>query len=445
LFLAGCTDDSGTMTAGKPDLGTDGSIGADVLPSLVGQPTFCDITAKLKPSPGADGGGQGLPTSHRFSLLVDWAGNTAVTGAGGTASKVNLVQLDGEWTTQSALALSLSLAQDWTVGGINVVGRPFVSYERIAIHPTADGCAGSATGNYLGNNSDMLFTIPFEAELAGVIDQSAPGFSILPSPATTIHPLDLYGVASGELLPAGTSARWLSTGGITVPMSALPASGAQGVSGFLLTGFALAFASTYHLDLLPAAIDLAGNLAVQPPVVTTVAGPGFFAQDGFEGSVDALLGGQVKAVDATTLPIPAGAVAIRFAPTGFATSGEWSCNDRFTARLAVAPAAKVVKLSALAFRSSYTGPFMGWLRLAVPNGAVADFGSYWTLSNGTPLPSPWSGTLPRSAQNTYGQLTQFELALPAGTGREVIFDLYRPCTEPMLPSDGLVIDDLRVE
>jgi hypothetical protein len=90
-------------------------------------------------------------------------------------------------------------------------------------------------------------------------------------------------------------------------------------------------------------------------------------------------------------------------------------------------------------------PFYGWLRLAVPNGVVSDFGAYWAYSNGTPLPSPWSGPLPGAGENTYGELTQIELALPAETGSEIVVDVFRPCSEPGLPSDGLVIDDLRVE
>jgi hypothetical protein len=64
---------------------------------------------------------------------------------------------------------------------------------------------------------------------------------------------------------------------------------------------------------------------------------------------------------------------------------------------------------------------------------------------GTPLPKPWSGPLPGADVNTYGDLVQFELALPEGAHGEIILDLYRQCTEPMLPGDGLVIDDVRVE
>lgn len=88
---------------------------------------------------------------------------------------------------------------------------------------------------------------------------------------------------------------------------------------------------------------------------------------------------------------------------------------------------------------------MGWLRLAVPNGAVSDHGSFWLTSKGTPQPGWDAGTSPDGGGQTHGDLMQVALPLPEGIGNEVIFDLYRQCTEPMLPSDGVVIDDLHVE
>jgi hypothetical protein len=105
----------------------------------------------------------------------------------------------------------------------------------------------------------------------------------------------------------------------------------------------------------------------------------------------------------------------------------------------------MVKASAFTYRSSHSMPFIGWLRLAVPNGAISDFGMYGMISKAIPLPNPWSGPLPAADVNTYGELTQVELPLPAGVAGEVIFDLYRSCFGPGLPGDGIVIDDLRVE
>lgn len=466
--VAGCSDGSRKTAAkpdsaieGPPDVSTDpdggpetsgpGEAGPGDAVATPTSPTFCSIVATLVQRPDARAGSIDLPATHRFSLLVDWQGNTATTGAGGTASKVALIPANGEWTTQDALTLSLSLAFDWSNGGTASSGRPFVSYEHIVIRPTVAGCAGHATGKYLWQGSDVLYDVPFDAELAGTADQAGPTLSIVPTATSDIHPLDFRGVSSNELLPAPTSARWVATDGASVSLGPLPANNGFGVSGFTgssLAQMALAFGSSYRLELSPSAVDLAGNPAAQLPSLQTLSGPGLFAQDGFEGPVDALLGGQVKLVDASAFPIPAGQQAIRFAPVGYGTSAETSCQDRFTARLAVGPAAKAVKLSVLSYSSGMAtaGPFNGWLRLAVPNGAVADLGSYWILSkDAKPLPSPWSGALPGSSSNKYGALSQLEFALPPGTGAEVIVDLYRPCTEPMLTGEGVVLDDLRVE
>jgi len=459
LWGAGCggvldaRDDSGLPPGG--DAGAEAPRGEEVgqADSPVGAadaaaPTSCTILATLA-SLWPDGGmplpASALPATHRFSLLLDWAAGTAVTGSGGTSNEVGLVRAGGEWSTQGALVLATSIATSWPTYATDFTGRPFVSYEQIAIQPTADGCSGRAAGKYLGAQGDVLFDIPFEAELAGAVDSTGPELSVLPASSTAIHPLDLEAVAAGELLPAGTSARWLATDGAVVPMTSLPADGALGVSGFLAGDRSLAFASSYRLEVLPAAMDLVGNLTGQLPVLTTLTGPGFFAQDGFEGPVDALLGGRVIVVDGTSLPIPAGTKAIRFAPTSFGTTSDTTCQDRFTARLAVTPTAKAVKVSALSYRSSKSTPFMGWLRLAVPSGAVSDFGMYGMIAKATPLPSPWAGTLPGADVNTYGELTQVELPLPDGVAGEVIFDLYRFCVEPGLPGDGIILDDLRVE
>lgn len=444
---AGTSDEAAPIEAGAIEAPSVAVAAEVASPTDAAAPTSCTILATLK-SLRPDGGmpfpDSALPSTHRFSLLLDWAAGTAVTGSGGTSNKVDLVRAAGEWTTQGALVLATSIATNWPKDGTTSMGRPYVSYGQIALHPTADGCAGRATGKYLGVSGDMLFDVPFEAELVGSVDSTGPELSVLPA-MNAIHPLDLEAVATGELLPPGTSARWVSTDGTVVPMTSLPPDGALGISGFLIGDWSLAFASSYRLDILPAAMDLAGNLTAQLPVLATITGPGFFAQDGFEGPVDALLGGGVKVVDGTSLPIPVGKKAIRFAPSSYGTSTDTTCQDRFTARLAVAPTAKTVKLSALSYRSSYSAPFVGWLRLAVPNGAVSDFGMYGMTSKATSQPNPWSGPLPGADVNTYGDLTRVELPLPAGTAGEVIFDLYRFCMEPGLPGDGIIIDELRVE
>jgi hypothetical protein len=435
LYTGACKKDGGLVTGDVAPL--DVADGGGGVPN---QPTTCFITAKLKPV-WPDAGDAAMPAEHKFSMVIDWSANTATTGSGGLAGQVKLAQDNGTWTTQGTLGLSLALA------GTDQGERPRVNYTTINIRPTADGCAGDAIGDYLWNSTDMLFTIHFKAELAGTSDTDGPAFSVFPKATTDVHPLALYGVAANEVLPAGTNVRWVAAGA-SVEMGALPATSTFGVSGFTFAGRALAFGTSYHLEILPAAKDLAGNQTLELPSITTIADPGMFAQDGFEGTLNAFIGGMAKIVDDTSLPVPAGHKALRFAlPTGVYNE-DWNCEDRFTARLAVPAGAKTVKLSYLGYwpKVSIEGRFYFFVRLAVPNGAAVDYSIYGLAADpSTTLPNPWTGTLPGSANFAYGELKQLELPLPAGIGSEVIFDVARLFCDSLFGSNGLIIDDLRVE
>jgi hypothetical protein len=403
-------------------------------------PTVCAIAAKLA-STKPDASDTVMPSTHEFSLLIDWAGNTAATGSGGTAERVSLTHQDGVWTTQGPLVLSLGLA------GSKVGNRPFITYEQISISPTTIGCTGTATGTYEWSFSDTIWTIPFRAVLAGVNDWDVPVLSVLPD-TSPVHPLDLNGIAVTELLPVGTTAEWLgSASAPPVPMTALPVGSTVGVSGFLFEGRALAFGQSYWLRVTPGAADLAGNLTSKLVAVVTTPDPGLFAQDSFETAVNALQVGKVRIVDATVLPIPTGAKALRFAPTSAGMNTDWACSDRFTARLAVASGAAAVKFRAYPYEPTggKLAPFHGRVRLASPNGAVSDSGRYAWTSQGVAVPNWTVGTVPTDPTLTRGTLTEHTFALPPGTGAEVIVDIQRICMEPSTASTGLVIDDLRVE
>lgn len=279
--------------------------------------------------------------------------------------------------------------------------------------------------------SDFNFT------LSGVLDREGPQFY----PAFDyVHPLDFPGVNVNELLPVGTTAQLVYDGTMAIPMTGLPAQSAIGVSGFDFTGKALAFATTYSLQILPAAVDMAGNLSTNLPSTTTFADPGIFAQDGFEGPLSAYLAEPAAIVDGTSLPIPAGKKALGFPP-----ESEWNpvYNGRFTARLAVPAGAKTIKFSYLTYWPNIGSPssvFPYRLAVATPNGVVTrrDLADV----DARPLSSPWPSPLPGSADNSYSDLKQLELPLPVGTGQEVIFDIAQPAFGT---SDGLVIDDLRIE
>jgi len=120
------------------------------------------------------------------------------------------------------------------------------------------------------------------------------------------------------------------------------------------------------------------------------------------------------------------------------------CGQRFTARLSVPTGATTLQFTALATwpkaRSRTT--FTGSVQVAVPNGALNSYS--WPEIASTVLASPWTGALPGSSDNSYGDLMQMQIPLPAGTSGEIVFDVLQPCYDPPYPGDGLIIDDLRI-
>lgn len=190
-------------------------------------------------------------------------------------------------------------------------------------------------------------------------------------------------------------------------------------------------------------MDLAGNLATNLPSFSTLADPGLFAQDGFEGPVNAYIAGSLAVADSATVPIPAGKKALAIPPYAYSTP----CAARFTARMAVAAGATTVKLSTLSYRAltgyPVTMPFSYIFTVAIPNGNLLS--TYDSNLKTSPLPNPWTGDLPGSTSNAYGDLQEASLALPSGANGEILFDIVRICAQPGGPMPGLIIDNLRVE
>lgn len=405
---------SSALSPGElPDAGTD-SAQATAPPTV---PTACDVTATLTELPGGYAP-QPIPPTDRFSVWIDWSSATMITGRSGEVLERSLVQEDGWWSVQQGV----------------------YSYSTLRLRPTADGgCVGDGQGAYSRTIGDLYYTTPFTAVLSGVVDRAPP---VLALPTTNVHPLDFAWVSADEALPPATTAELRDDAGQVLALTPVPASPPVGVSAFSMPGRALAFARTYSLGLLPAAVDLAGNAMATLPSITTLADPGLFAQDGFEGAINAYTTGNFTVVDSAILPVPSGNKAMSVAPI-WATS----CNDRFTVRMAVPSGATAVKLSYLAYATAPATPYSGTpsdygysFVVAVPNGSVGQ-----APMERTPLPSPWPGSLPGSSTYAFGSLTQGQLALPPDAHGEVIFDLSRHCMEPPTSIAGLILDDLRVE
>ena len=424
-----------------PDGGADATVpvlpdgGTDTPPAMT--TALYAMSATLTPTDAGYPGGPALAATHDYSILIDWSANTAISGANGLAKQVALApSSDGKWTAQEPLNFQLGLS-----------GYPRLTYSSLVFQRAQDGCTATASGNYDQAQGDMIFSGGFTATMTGIVDRTGPQFAV--APTGDMHPLTFVGVTVDEVLPTGTTAA-LDAPGTLLALSGLPVDSTLGFSGFALPGTslampskALAFATTYNLRVLPRPVDLAENLTTALPSFSTLADPGLFAQDGFEGPVNAYMAGSLAIADGGSLPIPAGSKALAIPPFDYTHA----CSARFTVRMAVGAGATTVKLSTLSYRSltGYPAPnsYAYEFTVAVPNGDRLS--TYDVNLKTQPSPKPWTGDLPGSTNYAYGDLQGAELALPSGASGEILFDIYRICAQPAAPAPGLIIDDLRVE
>jgi hypothetical protein len=399
------------------------------------------LTAKLSVEPNVPMPESGYPTEHQFTVTLDLAAGTLRTGAAGRASKVALVGGSSGWQTQAAVELSM----------VSAAGTSFqsISYDQIFLQITTDGCSGTASGSVAVAITDEIYKGIFTAVLTGTIDRQSPQLISSPRDPVAIHPLDSVRLDSSELLPAASQVRLQTAQGSSVTLAALPADGADGVSGFVLGAQALAFGKTYQTIVQPGFADLAGNQAAPDslPTFTTLVDPGLFAQDGFEGTVAAYLSGSVGPMDSSKAPVPTGLRALLIPGLGWQRLVNDGCEGRFTARMAVSLGATTVKARFRTIRvlGLMASPFFGTLQLGVPNGTLVTYVAMpSTDAVASSQPDP-AGPLPGSSTYSYGPLMEWSFPLPAGSKDEILFDLFPRCGEPFTPSDGLLLDDLRVE
>jgi hypothetical protein len=388
------------------------------------------MTATLTPVLVDGGWSPAPPSSHGFSLLVDWSGNTATSGANRKAERIALRRTgESEWESTGPLAVNLGW---WD-------NNPRLVYSTLKLVRGKDSCTATASGIYQQSQGDVVYSTGVSATMVGVPDTTGPQLSVVPS--GEVHPLAFTGIVADELLPTGTTAA-LDGAGTSLALASAMSNGAPGVSAFSLPDTALAFGATYSLRVQPDAVDLVGNKTAALPSFATLPDPGLFAQDGFEGPIKAYMTGFAAVGGGAAPPIPAGATAVAVPPVDSINK----CPARFTARLAVPTGAASVKLAFMVYRSKSGWGYPSLLynfTVAVPNGAAV---STWDSQlKTTPLPKPWTGDPPGSDLYTYGDLLEAEMPLPPGTGSEVMFDVDRTCAEPGGPPPGIIIDSLRVE
>jgi hypothetical protein len=207
----------------------------------------------------------------------------------------------------------------------------------------AEALSGSGAGSGLDVVGDQGYAFPFTFELSGTPDVTAPHLLV---PADVLNPLDVVSLPASEPLALASQLNLEGTTSVSLDAEASP-QGIPGVSSAAVAGFTtshiLPFSGSW--SIVGNAPDLAG-LPLDPPApVTTLADPGLFAEDGFEGAaLAAATTGDVRVVTGVgALPALSGTQSLFAAPGASVTlhlarpAGTWTV--RFAARaLAPAPA-----------------------------------------------------------------------------------------------------------
>jgi len=298
---------------------------------------------------------------------------------------------------------------------------------------SADAVKGSGRGSFVFLVGDSRYGESFTAKFSGERDDDAP--QLYSKTFDRLHVLDgLTLVASKPLQPAGTV--HISFGdGAVVPLERLPA-GASYVTSFQ-TGAILPFDTEISLQFGPEVQDLAGiGLEDSEEPLLTMLDPGMFAEDGFEGELAAVSYEVELVTSFDDLPAISGTRSLLVA--------HWS--SALTMRVPLEEGDTHLRFQARALYDDGEEPFdclAGNLRVGFP-----------ALDQITTLSPAWNRDI---KEDTGGgdfrfatPVTTVELALPAGAGSELIFDISNPTTEddpyggPCIPV-GLLIDDLRAE
>ena len=313
----------------------------------------------------------------------------------------------------------------------------------LSLRPTDSGCAGSVSGGVSSNygGGDVVASYELGPGLDCVVDHVGPAFS---AGGGTLNPVDLRYIGADEYVGSSVTASLLDATGNTIVLA--PTGSAESPYGTsrLNVAAALAFGSAYAL--VTSGTDLPGNTGTSSKQIATDPDPGLFAQDGFEGPINAAMSSLVKVVEAPAMPIPTGKKAL-------AMTKLWSgmAYARFTARLQAPPGATAVKVTYVRFR------------VAAPDATSIESHMIWTVGvpNTTAVAvydkdrppvtaesRPWaSDPTVQGASGWYSQPQTLSFPLPApATGGEVLFDVFSDRFTTSFEADGaFLLDDLRVE
>jgi hypothetical protein len=325
-----------------------------------------------------------------------------------------------------------------------------LSISALSLRPTEGGCSGNIAAGVTHTVGDLRTSDELRSGFDCVRDLVGPSFGVADA-VSPLNPVGLHRLFADEMLSGVLAASLVDAGGNSIDLLAPVGARDLWEKSGLDVSAALAFGTSYTLTA--SGTDLGGNTATSSAQFSTVADPGLFAQDGFEGPVSAVQN-SVTVIDAAKpsgipLPAPTGQKALAFVKVWSGTA-----FSRFTVRMQAPVGATAVKVTYVRYRGqapdatspvvTYPESHIVWT-VGIPNtNAIAVYDK--DQAPVTATPRPW--VVEPAAQGVTGwysdpQTLSFPLPGPA-SGGEVIFDVF---TDKFTSSgDGaFILDDLRVE
>ena len=408
---------------GQPD-GDGGSDGVEAGPPLTEKQSFT-VAATVTFRKRGPGTSQmmPLPAMMEMMLRLDPVDRQLVIGAQGVARVVRVrPATGGAFETTAPFMLP--------VRGTGACSAT-VNVDKLTIDATSTWLSAQGAGAANVIYGDVVVAYEANLSLAGPRDSTGPS---LGENVDGVDPLGALGLSVSE--PVASAAARLVLGNERVELA--PSRADDLIVGFVKPmALALRYGSSYQVEA-DAWSDLAQNAGRPLPKLATRAPPELSPEDGFE-SAGATLGGAVV-VKSPDYPVLAGNKSVLVTPRYFTGAS----SPRFTVRLARAANDVVVRvtLRPLGVYAATVGTYGVSLRIAVPGGNIVNA----TLPMNEDVPT----TLPGVSRPALfiGAARTVEIALPAMTGPEIVFDLSSQTPEGcglFPPTAGYLLDDLRID
>jgi hypothetical protein len=391
-----------------------------------------EVTATLAYPPGTPT--YGVTTSERLLLRLDGARNGSVAAIWSASINSASSTLEGTETGIS-LRVPVELSVDSPEPDTYEASVTFESLSLSLIDGDedgqVDGLEGTGSGTFSHVLGDVQFDHPFTVTLTGIPDQTPPELVIEGDPEA-LNVLDRLRIVASEPLHPDTRAV-LRHGDTRILMDRSPGDDTY-VRSFT-TGVLLPFGTELSIQIDPAPTDLAGLVSESVPTsVRTMAGPGIFAEDGFEGDLAAVLGGAAVVPGVGTVPAIAGARSLLVEP-----------GDRLTMRVPLTGGETHLRFQVRVLAGDFgnTGCSQTELRAGFPG---LDPASDVHDVHIPPAEGPGEAT-GDERWAVASPVINVELALPARAAGELIFNAYEQPRMPGLPcpDQAFLIDDLRAE